>query len=127
MMAMHPQGMLRQRPSSFCFKSFPHQGIQEGGAMTATDRRVVLRLYITGHTVNSRAATDNLRRIIDEELLGMYELEVIDVLEHPQLAEEDKILATPTLIKILPPPIRKVIGDLSDRDKVLLGLDLTVR
>jgi circadian clock protein KaiB len=95
--------------------------------MNANARQVILRLYITGQTANSRIATENLRKIIDEELLGMYELQVIDVLEQPQLAEEDKILATPTLIKILPPPLRKIIGDLSNREKVLLGLDLTVR
>jgi len=90
-------------------------------------RQIILRLYITGQTSTSRIALANLKKLIDEELLGMYELQVIDVLQNPQLAEEDKILATPTLIKVLPPPIRKIIGDLSDGEKVLLGLDLTVR
>lgn len=69
-------------------------------------------------------AIANLRRICEQELGGQYQLEIIDVLEHPELAEEDKILATPTLIKQLPPPLRKVIGDLSDKEKVLLGLEL---
>jgi circadian clock protein KaiB len=95
--------------------------------MNAKTRQVVLRLYITGQTASSRIAMENLQKIIDEELMGIYELQVIDVLKHPQLAEEDKILATPTLIKVLPPPIRKILGDLSNREKVLLGLDLTVR
>jgi circadian clock protein KaiB len=69
-------------------------------------------------------AIANLRRICEQELDGQYQLEIIDVLEHPQLAEDDRVLATPTLIKQLPPPLRKVIGDLSDKEKVLLGLEL---
>lgn len=83
-----------------------------------------LRLYITGRTPQSRQALQNLRDICESELKGMYEIEVIDVLEQPALAEDEKILATPTLVKRLPEPVRKIIGDLSDRDKVLLGLDL---
>ena len=84
----------------------------------------ILRLYVTGKTPRAEVAIANLRRICDEELRGEYEMQVIDVLEHPQLAEDEKILATPTLIKRLPPPLRRVIGDLSDKDKVLLGLDV---
>jgi len=87
--------------------------------------RYELRLYVTGRTAQSQRATANLYRICDAELGGAYDVEVIDVLEHPALAEREKILATPTLIKRAPAPIRKIIGDLSDRDKVLLGLDLT--
>ena len=83
-----------------------------------------LRLYITGQTQRSKNAIGNLRRICEEELGGKYEMEIIDVLERPQLAEDEKILATPTLIKRLPPPLRRIIGDLSDTEKVLLGLDL---
>ncbi|MBS1701076.1 MAG: circadian clock protein KaiB [Armatimonadetes bacterium] len=83
-----------------------------------------LRLYITGRTINSQTAIDNLRQICETELKGNYRIEVIDVLEHPLLAEDEKILATPTLVKQLPEPVRKIIGDLSDKDKVLLGLDL---
>jgi circadian clock protein KaiB len=79
---------------------------------------------VTGATPRAQAAIANLRRICEQELGGRYQLEIIDVLEHPQLAEDDKILATPTLIKQLPPPLRKVIGDLSDKEKVLLGLEL---
>jgi circadian clock protein KaiB len=84
----------------------------------------ILKLYVTGATPRAEAAIANLRRICEQELNGQYQLEIIDVLEHPQLAEDDKILATPTLIKQLPPPLRKVIGDLSDKEKVLLGLEL---
>lgn len=65
-----------------------------------------------------------LKDILEQEFQGVYALKVIDVLKNPQLAEEDKILATPTLSKVLPPPVRKIIGDLSDREKVLVGLDL---
>lgn len=88
--------------------------------------KCVLKLYVTGQTVNSQRALRNLQGLLNNELKGLYELKVIDVLKHPQLAEEDKILATPTLAKVLPPPVRKIIGDLSDKEKVLLGLDLTL-
>ena len=89
--------------------------------------KYILKLYVTGRTVRAERAIANLRRLCQEELAGCYELQVIDVIEHPQLAEDERILATPTLIKQLPPPLRRVIGDLSDRDKVLLGLDLQSR
>jgi len=84
----------------------------------------ILKLYITGSTPNSERALANLRRLCEEELDERYEVQVIDVLQNPQLAEDDRILATPTLVKALPPPLRRVIGDLSDNEKVLLGLDL---
>ena len=84
----------------------------------------VLKLYVAGNTPNSVRALKTLKDILEQEFEGVYALKVIDVLKNPQLAEEDKILATPTLSKILPPPVRKIIGDLSDREKVLIGLDL---
>jgi circadian clock protein KaiB len=87
-------------------------------------RTTLIKLYVTGQTPRSRAAVENLRRLCDEELEGEYQMVVIDILERPQLAEDEKILATPTVIKELPPPIRRIIGDLSDRERVLLGLDL---
>lgn len=83
-----------------------------------------LRLYITGRTPHSNRAIENLRQICESELQGQYEVEVIDVLENPGLAEREKILATPTLVKRLPEPVRKIIGDLSDRERVLFGLDI---
>ncbi|MCB9832245.1 MAG: circadian clock protein KaiB [Planctomycetes bacterium] len=83
-----------------------------------------LRLYVTGRTPQSQRAIANLRAICESELGGTYEVEVIDVLENPTLAENEKILATPTLVRRLPEPVRKIIGDLSDREKVLLGLDI---
>lgn len=85
--------------------------------------KYVLKLYVTGVTPRSQAALKNLEKILDEDYKGVYSLKVIDVIKQPQLAEDDKILATPTLIKILPPPVARIIGDLSDREKVLLGLD----
>ena len=87
-------------------------------------KKALLKLYVTGQTPRSERAIANLRRISQEDLKGEYELIVIDVLERPQLAEDEKIIATPTLIKELPPPLRRIIGDLSDKDKVLLGLDM---
>jgi circadian clock protein KaiB len=84
----------------------------------------VLRLYVTGTSPRAQVAIANLRRICDQDLHGQYDLEIIDVLEHPEVAESEKILATPTLIKQLPPPLRRVIGDLSDKEKVLLGLEV---
>ena len=84
----------------------------------------VLKLYITGRTPRSERALANLQRLAEVDLGGQYELVIIDVLEQPQLAEDEKILATPTLIKNIPPPMRRIIGDLSDKERVLLGLDV---
>jgi|WetSurMetagenome_2_1015567.scaffolds.fasta_scaffold295386_2 circadian clock protein KaiB len=81
--------------------------------------RFVLRLYITGRTVHSDVAVSNLRRICEQDLGAEYELEVIDVLERPQLAEDEKILATPTLLRVMPLPPQRMVGDLSDREQVL--------
>ncbi len=87
--------------------------------------KYLLKLYVTGSSPRTRQAIENLQRICEQELQGRYKLDIVDVLEHPQAAEDDRILATPTLIKQLPLPLRRVIGDLSDRDKVLLGLELS--
>ena len=86
-----------------------------------------LRLYVAGQTPKSVLAFDNLRRICDEYLAGRYEIEIIDLLENPQLARGDQILAVPTLVRRLPEPIKKIIGDLSNVERVLVGLDLRVR
>lgn len=92
--------------------------------MVSNRKAYVLKLYVAGNTPNSTRAIRVLQDILEKDFQGVYSLKVIDVLENPQLAEEDKILATPTLTKILPPPVRKIIGDLSNREKVLIGLDL---
>jgi circadian clock protein KaiB len=83
-----------------------------------------LRLYVAGQTPKSMAALSNLKRICADHLAGQYELEVIDLIKSPQLAQGDQILAIPTLVRDLPVPIRKIIGDLSNVDRVLVGLDL---
>jgi len=86
-----------------------------------------LRLYIAGQTARSLAALANLQRICDEHLEGRYRLEVIDLVERPQLARGDQIFALPTLVRKLPEPIRKLVGDLSDTERALVGLDLRPR
>ncbi len=83
-----------------------------------------LRLYIAGETVRSRGALDNLQKILDQHLAGNYHVEVIDLMKNPQLAAGDQILAVPTLVRRLPQPLKKIIGDLSDEQRVLVGLDL---
>ena len=86
-----------------------------------------LRLYVAGETERSTAALDNLRKICEEHLAGKYSIEVIDLLERPQLAKGEQIVAIPTLVRKLPQPVRKIIGDLSNRERVLIGLDLRPR
>ena len=83
-----------------------------------------LRLYVAGQTARSLAAIDNLKRICEENLKGRYAIEVIDLQQFPKLASGDQIVAIPTLIKRLPPPLRRIIGDLSDTERVLIGLDI---
>ncbi|ROR92367.1 circadian clock KaiB family protein [Nocardioides aurantiacus] len=83
-----------------------------------------LRLYVAGQSPRSVRAVENLRRVCDEHLAGRYRVEVIDLLVNPALARGDEIVAVPTLVRKLPDPIRKIIGDLSDTDKVLVGLQL---
>src|SRR5688572_18966166 len=86
-----------------------------------------LRLYVAGQTPKSLAAFANLKKLCDEHLAGRYSIEVIDLLEQPQLASGDQILAIPTLVRKLPEPLRKIIGDLSNTERVLVGLDLRPR
>lgn len=86
-----------------------------------------LRLYVAGKTSKSVVALENLKNICEEHLQGEYSIEVIDLLERPQLAEGDQILAIPTLVKKVPEPVRKIIGDLSNVEKVLVGLDIRPR
>ena len=83
-----------------------------------------LRLYVAGYTSKARAALENLSKICETHLEGRYSIEVIDLLKNPQLAAGDQILAVPTLVRKLPEPIKKIIGDLSDEERVLIGIDL---
>ena len=89
-----------------------------------TKKGYELRLYVAGQTPKSLAAFANLKKICEEHLAGQYHIEVVDLLKKPQLASGDQILAIPTLVRKLPEPIRKIIGDLSDTERVLVGLNL---
>ena len=91
---------------------------------TAESDRYVLRLYVAGHTPKSIDAIRNTKKICEENLKGRYELDVIDLYQQPQLAQGDQIIAVPTLIKKLPVPLRRIIGDMSNTECVLVGLDL---
>jgi circadian clock protein KaiB len=97
------------------------------GIAAAASQTYQLRLYVAGQTPKSVLALANLRKICEEHLQGRYEIEVIDLIENPQLAQGDQILALPTLVRRLPEPIKKIIGDLSNTERVLVGLDLRVR
>jgi circadian clock protein KaiB len=96
----------------------------EKGLKEAEKEEFILRLYITGMTARSKQAIQNIKKICEDHLKGRYNLEVIDIYREPILARGDQIVATPTLIKKLPAPIRKFIGDISETEKILLGLDL---
>jgi circadian clock protein KaiB len=92
---------------------------------TGTDNETwILRLYVAGQTPNSLTAFENLKKICQEHLEGRYRIEVIDLIANPQLAKGDQIIAVPTLIRKLPTPVKKIIGNLSNTEKVLVGLDL---
>ena len=89
--------------------------------------RYVLRLYVTGMTLRSMQAIANLRAICETRLQGRYDLEVVDIYRHPRLARDEQIVAAPTLIRKLPLPLRRMVGNLSDEERVLMGLDLRVQ
>ena len=104
--------------------------MEEGDAeniQPGTQKSYILRLYVAGQTRKSLTAFANLKKICEEHLRGRYRIEVIDLLENPQLAKGDQILAIPTLVRQLPPPLKKIIGDLSNTERVLIGLDLLPR
>ncbi len=90
-------------------------------------KRYVLRLYISGMTPAATRAITNLKQICEEYLAGRYHLEIVDIYQQPVLAKDEQILAAPTLIKKLPEPLRRIIGDMSNKERVLLGLDLRPR
>jgi circadian clock protein KaiB len=97
--------------------------IKEKPNVTAGEKWV-LRLYIAGQTPKAINALENLQKICEEKLAGKYTIEVIDLLKNPQLSRNDQIIALPTLVKRLPLPLRRIIGDMSNKEKILLGLDL---
>ena len=96
--------------------------LQEGDIQT-----YLLRLYISGMTDKSVRAVQNIRKICEENLKGRYELEVIDILQQPELAQEAQIIAVPMLVKRLPLPLRRLIGDMTDKERILVGLDLRLK
>jgi circadian clock protein KaiB len=98
--------------------------IGENGDEAVDDGHYNLRLYVAGKTPKSVSALANLKKICEEHLAGRYRIEVVDLLENPQLAAGDQILAVPTLVRRLPPPLKRIIGNLSDSERVLVGLDL---
>lgn len=99
----------------------------ERALIESSAEKYVLRLYVTGSTPNAIRAIANIKRICEENLQGRYELEVIDLYQQPALAQEEHIIAAPTLIKKLPLPLRRIIGDMSKTEKVIVGLDLHKR
>jgi circadian clock protein KaiB len=103
------------------------KNLQNRTSMKSADDEWVLRLYVAGQTPKSINAFKNLKAICEDKLNGTYQIEVIDLLVNPQLAGDDQIFATPTLVRKLPIPVRKIIGDLSDTERVLVGLDLFQR
>ncbi len=96
----------------------------ERAASEGSHERYTLRLFVTGMTPRSLRAIENIKRVCEHSLKDRYSLEVVDIYQHPELASSAQIIAAPTLIKDLPLPLRRIIGDLSDQDKVLVGLDL---
>jgi len=101
-------------------------GENDAHAAPPAGARYVLRLYLTGMTPRSTQALATIRTLCDEHLAGRYDLEVIDIYQHPERAVADQVIAAPTLVKQLPAPLRRLIGDLSDTDRVMIGLDLIV-
>lgn len=113
--------MSEQKPSEDVTVAF------ERALSGSPDPSYVLRLYVVGYTRRSVAAVANIKRICEEHLKGRYRLDVIDLREHPTLAKGEQIIAAPTLLKQLPLPLRRIIGDMSDTERVLVGLDLRER
>lgn len=102
-------------------------GALEQPGSNSRQAKYVLRLYVSGSTLKSALAVENIKRICEQHLKNRYDLEVIDIYQQPNLAREEQIVAVPTLIKRLPPPLRRLIGDLSNLETVLVGLDLAMR
>ena len=102
----------------------PRGGSEKTPAPADPGERWRLRLYVAGQSPKSVTALENLKRLCEERLKGRYRIEVIDLLKNPRLAKDDQILAIPTLVRKLPTPMRRIIGDLSNTERVLVGLDL---
>ncbi len=103
------------------------QAFEAAIAADAATRNYCLRLFVSGTTPRSARAIQNIRALCEAHLQGRYELEVVDIYQHPEMLRPEQIIVTPTLIKCLPLPLRRIIGDLSDKERVLAGLDLIVQ
>lgn len=124
---MTPEARTRTRPGRSRATVTGAAGLRRKLAASAREKetgRYLLRLYVTGTTPASRRAIERVREVCEEHLRGRYQLEVVDIYQLPALARDEQIVATPTLIKVLPAPLRRFIGDLSRVDKVLFGLDV---
>jgi circadian clock protein KaiB len=119
-----PGGASEKRASAGRAKPSRTRAAEPAAAGTDADGNYILRLYVAGQTPKSITAFANLKRLCDEYLPGRYRIEVIDLVENPHLAAGDQILALPTLVRKLPAPLKRVIGNLSDKDKFLVGMDL---
>jgi len=108
-------------------RSGPKSRVRAAAAKPKAAERWELRLYVAGHTPRSLAAVANLKKICETHLRGKYRLEVIDLLANPELARADQIVAIPTLVRKLPPPVKKIIGDLSNTERTLVGMQLVPR
>ena len=117
---------MKSTPTKKSSRRQPHNG-RPSQAVSEESNRWNLRLYVAGQTPRSLTAFKNLKDICEEYLKGQYHIEVIDLMENPTLARGDQILAVPTLVRKLPQPIRKIIGDLSNTERVLVGLDIQPR
>jgi circadian clock protein KaiB len=104
-----------------------YNDFEKAAAASAPEQRYLLRLFVTGMTPRSTEAITAIKAICEHHLRGRYDLEVIDIYQHPELAKEAQIIAAPTLVKQLPEPLRRLIGNLSDTERVLMGLDLSAR
>jgi circadian clock protein KaiB len=102
----------------------PARGRTGAAVIPPVPERYVLKLFVTGSTPRSARAIENIRRICEERLHGRYELQVVDLYQQPGLAAGEQIIAAPTLVKLLPSPLRRLVGDLSDEKRVLVGLDI---
>jgi len=103
------------------------QTMTVGSAAPEAEERWRLRLYVAGRSPKCVNALENLKRFCEEHMAGRYEIEVVDLLENPRLAKDDQIIAIPTLVRKLPAPLRKMVGDLSNTEKMLVGFDLKTR
>lgn len=121
---MVPGGKMKKKNNNEAAQIRDSTRAFEMAVAKAGNERYILRLFVSGMTPNSRKAIDNVKKICEEYLKGRYQLEIVDIYQQPIFAKEGQIVAAPTLVKELPPPLRKFIGDMSQTERILAGLDL---